>query len=39
MSWTDRVMTAFKNGSIEKFRAEVSKARQILSLRVDMIAL
>lgn len=39
LSWTDRVMTVLKKGSIEKFQAEVSKARQILTLRVDMIAL
>lgn len=36
---TDRVMTSLKKGSIEKFQAEVSRAREILSLRVDMITL
>lgn len=39
LRWTDRVMTSLKKGSIEKFQAEVSRNRQILSLRVEMITL
>ncbi|KAL1639164.1 hypothetical protein SLS58_008251 [Diplodia intermedia] len=39
LAWSDRVMTSLKKGNIEKFRAEVSKARQLISLRVDMISL
>ncbi|KKY27143.1 hypothetical protein UCDDS831_g00888 [Diplodia seriata] len=39
LAWTDRVMTSLKKGSIKKFRAEVSMARQLISLRVDMISL
>ncbi|OMP84307.1 hypothetical protein BK809_0000314 [Diplodia seriata] len=39
LAWTNRVMTSLKKGSIEKFRAEISMARQVISLRVDMISL
>ncbi|OJD34096.1 nacht and ankyrin domain protein [Diplodia corticola] len=39
LAWTDRVVASLKKGSIEKFREEVSKARQLISLRVDMVSL